>query len=321
MNWYYIDGPDRVGPINESDWADLLRTGKITPETLVWYEGMAKWTPYSQVAPAVVEPPELEEEPDAAPDDPLAFAARVVELDFSVNINDCVARAWTVFKSYFWMLVGATLLTLAIVGAGSTLPILEIIIPMALQGVLMGGLFTLFLHLMRGQPAQISDLFSGFSSELFRPLSLQTLVSYLVSQLCFLPAVIAFKMKGVTTQNYQTVLADDVQTTLVLLLVLMACMIPAVYFGFCWMFSIPLIVDKKMAFWPAMKLSRAKVLQHPWRIGVLAAWAGILGCLGIFGFGIGILLTLPLNYLVVLSLYEDIFNAPVRKPEDPAQTE
>jgi uncharacterized membrane protein len=315
MNWYYIDGPNRVGPINESEWAELLRTGKITPETLVWYEGMAKWTPYRQVAPEP-EPPELEEEAEAVPEDPHAWAARLAELDFTVNVNTCVSRAWTVFKGDFWMLVGATLLTLVVVGVGSTVPILEIIIPMAFQGVLMGGLFYLVLRLMRGQPVQPSDLFAGFSSELFKPLALQTLVSYLVSQLCFLPALIAFKMKDVTMQNFATTFANDPQTGLVLLLVVMACMIPAFYFGFCWMFSIPLIVDKKLGFWPAMQLSRTKVLQHPWRIGVLASWAIILGSLGFLGFFIGIIFTIPLNYLVMLFLYEDIFNAPAAKPEE-----
>lgn len=323
MNWYYIDGPLRVGPLNESEWAELLRTGKVGSETLVWYEGLAKWTPYSQVAPAA-EPPEVEVEEEAAqmlPEAPQAYAARVVDLDFPVNVNACVSRAWAVYKRYFWLLVGATLLPLALVGAGSTLPVLEIIIPMALQGVLMGGMYLLFLRLMRGEPAQIADLFGGFSAEFFKPLMLQTLVAYLVSQLCFLPTLIAFKMKGVTIQNYQSIFAEDPQTALVLMLVFMACLIPAVYFGFCWMFSIPLIVDKKMAFWPAMQLSRAKVLQHPWRIGVLAACAGVLGGLGIIGFVIGIVLTLPLNYLIVLHLYEDIFSAPVRKPDAPSQTE
>ena len=322
MNWYYIDGPLRVGPVNESEWAELLRSVKVGPETLVWYEGLAKWTPYSQAAPATETPePQEEEEADALPEDPRLFAARVADLDFPVNISACGSRAWAVFKNYFWLLVGATLLTLALVGAGSTVPVLDIVIPMALQGVLMGGMYLLFLRLMRGEPAQIADLFAGFSAEFFKPLMLQTLVVNLVSQLCFLPALIAFKMKGVTSQNYQAVLSDDPQTALVLLLVVLTCSIPAVYFGFCWMFSIPLIVDKKMAFWPAMQLSRAKVLQHPWKIGVLAVWAGVLGALGIFGFFIGIIFTLPLNYLVVLFLYEDIFNAPARKADEPPQTE
>ena len=315
MNWYYIDGPLRVGPLNENEWADLLRTGKVGPETLVWYVGLEKWTPYSQVAPVAESPEEeAEETEDAAvlPEDPHAFGARVADLDFPVNIGACVSRAWAVYKRYFWLLVGATLLTLALVGAGATLPVLEIIIPMALQGVLMGGFYLLLLRLMRGESAQITDLFAGFSAEYFKPLMLQTLVAYVVSQLCFLPTLIAFKMKGVTMQNYQAIFADDPQTALVLMLVFMACLIPAVYFGFCWMFSLPLIVDKKMAFWPAMQLSRHKVLQHPWRVSLLLVVAGLLGAAGLFFFVVGGLLTLPLYFLITLFLYEVIFNAPAQ---------
>jgi len=69
-----------------------------------------------------------------------------------------------------------------------------------------------------------------------------------------------------------------------------------------------LIVDKGMPFWPAMKLSRHKVLQHPWRVSVLLVAAGLVGSMGVFFFFFGIFLTLPLYFLIVLRLYETIFN-------------
>ncbi|MCX6966451.1 MAG: glycerophosphoryl diester phosphodiesterase membrane domain-containing protein [Verrucomicrobia bacterium] len=129
----------------------------------------------------------------------------------------------------------------------------------------------------------------------------------LVSELCFLPALIAMKMKGVTLENLEATFTSDPQTALVLMLVFLACSIPAVYFGFCWMFALPLVVDKGLSFWPAMQLSRNKVLQHPWRIGVLLAVAGIYGFSGALLFGIGILFTLPLYFGIKLALYEAIF--------------
>jgi len=59
MNWYYVDGPERVGPIADAEWQELVNTGKIQPSTLVWCKGMKGWTPYSQ---AIVPPP-MEPEP------------------------------------------------------------------------------------------------------------------------------------------------------------------------------------------------------------------------------------------------------------------
>jgi len=64
-----------------------------------------------------------------------------------------------------------------------------------------------------------------------------------------------------------------------------------------------------MEFWPAMQLSRRKVLQHPWRVSWLVIVAGLLGFSGILGFVIGIFFTLPLYSLLFLFIYEDMFNA------------
>lgn len=329
MNWYYIDGPLRVGPLNETEWAELVKSGKIQPETLVWHEGVEKWTPYRLMPPLESEPPELDEaleEEEEPLESPEAFAARVVDLDYPVAIGHCLSRAWTTFTTHFWMLVGSAFLISALSMLGSSLPVVHYAMPMALQGVLFGGLYAVFLRLMRGEPASTGDLFTGFRRDLFKPLALATLVSFVVMALCFVPATIAMDTMGIIPPNLETMMSDnpqqaatlffqeitsaDPQKIRVFLLVLMACAIPAVYFGFCWMFAIPLIVDKGMAFWPAMRLSRSKVLQHPWRISVLLAIAGILGFCGVLGFGFGLVLTLPLYFLLELYLYEDMFNQP-----------
>ena len=314
MNWYYIDGPHRVGPLSETDWEALVRAGKIQPETLVWHEGMeGKWLPWSQFAP----PPEPGEEAheEGGWEDPETFADRVADRDYPVEIGRCLSRAWAVFKSRFWALAGAVAVLAAVVASAARLPVLDVLLPMALQGVLMGGFYLYYLRLMRGEPATLADLFAGFSPVYFKPLALQTLVSTLVAQVCFLPAGIAAAMMGLTFDGHDVAgfaakLGGDPQAALVLLLVFLACSIPAVYFTFCWMFAIPLIVDREMPFWPAMQLSRRKVLQHPWRIGVLSVVAGALGLAGLLGMGIGVLFTLPFYFLIVLFLYEDIFNAP-----------
>ena len=329
MNWYYIDGPQRVGPLNETEWAQAVHDGKISPQTLVWHEGRDKsWVPFSQLPPSLPEPeeaafgePELLEEEEEQAEAPEAFAARVADRDYPVDLSRCISHAWSVFKAHFWTLVLATLLICAIVVGASKLPVLDFLVPLALHGVLFGGLFKIHLYFLRGEPSGMGDLFAGFERPLFKELALKTLANALMWQACFLPAFAALKMTGFALSDVPPeewgakLAAADPQTVLVLALVFLACSIPAAYFSFCWMFAIPLIVDKRMKFWPAMQLSRLKVLQHPWRIGILCVAAGILGCVGILGIGIGIVFTLPLYYLVMLALYEKMFNAP---PEQPA---
>ena len=52
MNWYYESGGQQNGPIPDSDLDRLLAEGKITPDTLIWREGLAGWAPMRTARPA-----------------------------------------------------------------------------------------------------------------------------------------------------------------------------------------------------------------------------------------------------------------------------
>jgi len=52
MNWFYSLDGQQCGPVSDSQLDDLLRSGKITPATLVWSEGMAEWQALSQARPS-----------------------------------------------------------------------------------------------------------------------------------------------------------------------------------------------------------------------------------------------------------------------------
>ena len=42
-SWYYASGNERQGPCEEAQIADLIRSGAIRRETLVWAQGMGDW--------------------------------------------------------------------------------------------------------------------------------------------------------------------------------------------------------------------------------------------------------------------------------------
>ena len=58
MDWYYAVEGRQVGPIPEAEFSRLVAGGMITPDTLVWRQGMAQWQTYGTlgVAAAVVTP-------------------------------------------------------------------------------------------------------------------------------------------------------------------------------------------------------------------------------------------------------------------------
>ena len=46
--WYYSDyDRNRHGPVSARDLAELHANGQLSPDTLVWREGLAQWQPWS----------------------------------------------------------------------------------------------------------------------------------------------------------------------------------------------------------------------------------------------------------------------------------
>lgn len=47
--WYYSRGDERVGPITSRDLKALAEAGDVTPETLIWRQGLKDWVPALKV--------------------------------------------------------------------------------------------------------------------------------------------------------------------------------------------------------------------------------------------------------------------------------
>lgn len=49
MNWYYAHEGQQTGPVSHEEFVNLVNTGVIRADTLVWREGMSNWLPYATV--------------------------------------------------------------------------------------------------------------------------------------------------------------------------------------------------------------------------------------------------------------------------------
>ena len=47
--WYYVEGNERIGPIDESSLESLIRSGKLKEENFVWKKGYDNWKKISEV--------------------------------------------------------------------------------------------------------------------------------------------------------------------------------------------------------------------------------------------------------------------------------
>ena len=87
------------------------------------------------------------------------------------------------------------------------------------------------------------------------------------------------------------------------------------------MFGLYLIVDKQMDFWPASQLSIQTVKTNFWPFFGLAAIASIIGSIGALAFGIGIVLTIPIQICILAVTYQEIFDdaAPPFTPDSTSE--
>jgi len=49
-SWYYVEGKDRVGPVDEAKLAELLKGGTLDSESYVWTKGFDNWKKFNEVS-------------------------------------------------------------------------------------------------------------------------------------------------------------------------------------------------------------------------------------------------------------------------------
>jgi len=99
MNWYYVDQGKQTGPISDEQLDEMLRSGSIRPETLVWREGMADWATYSEAkggaAPTGATVAGAEMKPEAV----CAECGKIFPVDETIRYGD--ARVCATCKPVF----------------------------------------------------------------------------------------------------------------------------------------------------------------------------------------------------------------------------
>ena len=250
----------------------------------------------------------------------------LMETDYPLGLRRTWKQGWAVFQSDPWRLMAATLcfsaIMVAIAVAGG---VVGLIIPFAstLAGIfttsqLTAGLYRVFLIRIRGHPVDLHAGFGGFGPRYWQLTLGQMVQSALLAGfgllliLSLAPAGILWV--GTMTGKFSPPLS-------LLMLLFAACGIGAMvavsllfYFLISWMFAAPLILDKGLDFWPAMRLSRARVNRHPWRFSWVLLVVSTFGMLGALVCGVGIIITGSLAGVMMAILYEDMFGELASRP-------
>ncbi len=195
-------------------------------------------------------------------------------------------------RSDFWPIVGVTALVLLLTGAASSVgsvsgkasstEVSAWVLGVLLWGPLIWGLYLYFLKRIRGERVRAEIAFAGFSTSL-----LQLVLAGLVSDILELVGL-AF------------------------------CLLPGIYLSVAWLFTLPLVIDKRLDFWPAMRLSLKAINPHWWKFLGLHLVLALLNLGGLMLCFVGVFITLPVTFAALMYAYEDVFNPPKLPSTPPA---
>jgi len=310
---YKIIGADgkEYGPVSAEQLREWIAQGRANALTRVQPEGGAEWTTlgalpeFTNVTGTTSTPAPPAPPPSAGPS-----VEEITGRDYRLEIGKCIERGWELFKRHPGTLLGGVILIMVIQCVIALLPFVGGIAGLIIGGAMAGGLFWLFIRAIRAESGGVGDVFAGFSRG-FVQLMLGHIVKGLLAWLAIIPGAIFLGIGiavHVAARAHGHSLIGIPLLTLGALLLLAAIPI-AIYLSTCWYFTLPLIIDKGMDFWAAMKFSRAMVRKHWWNVFGVMFVSGLVAIAGVLACGLGVFVTIPIALAAMMYAYEDIFGS------------
>lgn len=334
---YKVIGGDQqeYGPITDAEMRQWIAEGRLNVQSLARTETEETFRPLSTF-------PEFAGALGIVTGAPFA-STDWSKRDYQLDIGACFSRGWDVFQKNLGVLLGCSVLFVLIVilasmALGGVLNLLLIeatskemaqsfgcttllgfafkCIFALVAGPLIAGYYYVFIQMVRRQSPGVGEMFIGFQKN-FSQLYLGNLVPSILVGLCMVPfnfaessrlqPLINQMQNHPTPAQMQSFVPHFWQTLAGTFPVLLACLVPVMYLLVSLQFTLPLIIDKQIGFWTAMKLSWKMVHKHGFTVfglffvTLLLSFAGILLCC------VGFLFALPFCTAAMMFCYETIF--------------
>jgi len=224
------------------------------------------------------------------------FRPRVVEP------IECIKGGWNLVKDQYWLFVGTCAVAMIIGGA----------VPLGiLMGPMMCGIFLTLFTKRRGQPIDFNLLFKGFD---YFGQSVIAALLHIIPITAVIVCAYIFMYVGMFAAMFATAAAGQDAAPIagigfVLLFLLFYCVILLVVIvisiGFT--FAYPLIVDRNLQGFDAVKLSFRAAFSNFWRLLGLNLLGGLLSIGGVLLCYVGIFLVFPITLAAAAIAYEQVF--------------
>jgi uncharacterized membrane protein len=246
---------------------------------------------------------------------PAEIAAALAGQARRFDVFECLSASFELWKNNFLPLVGVTLVIMLVQLIVGLIPVVSFANNVFFSGVFTGGLHYYYLGKMRGKSNGIEDAFAGFSHALVRLGLTNLLMVALILLLAFpllAPLCYAFYEAGFFEPNPNPTSLPSLST--VALMLSLAGFLVLLYLSLAWMFAYTLVIDQGLGPWTALEVSRRVINRRWFSMLGLTICAGLLVLLGLLGFFIGILFTIPLGVGATLYAYETLCRLPAAEP-------
>ncbi len=219
----------------------------------------------------------------------------------AVQPVECIKGGWNLIKQRYWLFLGMTLVGLMI---GSAVPFGILLAPM------MCGLYLALLSARRGEPIEFGTLFKGFDyfgqsvvATLlhFIPIMAIIIPSYIIFYVFFLVTMVASSQGG--EPNPAAMFGVMFLFVVFWLVVMLIVMVISIGFAFVY----PLLVDRKMQGFDAVRLSFRAAMANFWGLFGLVILNFLLNLAGVLLCIVGVYLVMPIGYAALAIAYEQVF--------------
>jgi hypothetical protein len=212
----------------------------------------------------------------------------------------CLNAGFALIKDQYWLFLGMALVGMLI---GSAVPL------GILMGPMMCGLFWSFFQLRRGQRVEFGNLFKGF--DFFGQSVIATLLHMVPIMAIVIPAYIVFYVGFVVAmisqQGNEPSPGAAVGFLLALVVFVVFIMVVVILISIGFTFVYPLIVDRGLPGFDAVKLSFKAAFANFWPLLGLILLNALLNLAGALLCIVGVYLVLPIGYAALAVAYEQVF--------------
>jgi hypothetical protein len=219
----------------------------------------------------------------------------------AVEPVQCIKGGWETIKNNYWLFVGMTLVAILI---GSAVPL------GILLGPMMCGLYLSLFKTRRGESIEFGTLFKGF--DYFGQSVVAALLHTIPIIAIIIPAYLLFyvsmfvSMAAVGSGDEPNPTAFiGVMVMFGLFWVVVMLVILVITIGFT--FAYPLIVDRKLQGFEAVKLSFRAAFANFWRLLGMVLLTSLLSILGLMACYVGMIFVMPIGYAAIAKAYEQVF--------------